>query len=169
MVCLISQSKLDDEALGRLTLSSAPGGDVISGELVARHGSGCMHVLVRAAWPKKEKTEKKGEKKYLNLGLLSWGVSVLGAGPREQRGTDLAGRPPDLLRHPSDSSAKTHVFPARKKTACSRCLLPGPRLPRAAALRGCCSPRPYLAASWMPQFLCVILPTPGASTSALLI
>lgn len=141
MVCLISQSKLDDEALGRLTLSSAPGGDVISGELVARHGSGCVHVLVWAAWPKKKKRKREKEKKVGKKKIKIWvcshgGVSVLGAGPREQQGADLVGRPPDLLRHPSDSSAKTHVFSPRKKTASSRCLLPATQTCLAPACPG---------------------------------
>lgn len=55
-------------------------------------------------------------------------VSVLGAGPREQRGADLVGRPPDLLHHPSDSSAKTRVSPPERKqpVPTASCLQPRP-------------------------------------------
>jgi len=98
----------------------------------------------------KKKKEKKENQKFLTWVCSHGGDFVLGAGPREQRGEDLVGRPPDLLHHPSDSSAKTHVFCPKRKPpvpAASR-LQPRPaRLPGAAALRGCCSPRSCLAAA----------------------
>lgn len=150
MVCLISQSKLDDEALGGLTLASAPGGEVISGDRWLQGTEAVAWVF----WPgqlglkKKKKREKEGGKKKIRIGFALLGEFLcLGTGPRERRGADLARVAPRSFMSSSQLLRQNAWFSSykRKRPDPAASCLP-PALPGCSAA-GCRSPRPYLAAS----------------------